>query len=397
MSQEEKIKRRLARKAELARQSRRRKKVYVESLEKKIKELTAKIIELKGRKKENSDSVALALCAMAELQQGGGSENGTESVKSETSTESASMTKLEIGSSSAGSSETHDQHPYNSNGNQGPVVRMEINNMGEKCVISIPTDQLTFANVKEAILAEFHPSKRSSFEVTMWYVDEEGDPIRVTCTPELREAHRLSTIVQPKRRYHGDQNTSLLIMNTSFTCISKSLRANTTTQMPMNGVGRTISSHQLPVQSRKWDYTLSLDHHREVKTPNQEVFLSARPGLGPSLLSSSSASSSSRRRGTETKETTIKTENFTDPRLQVGALVSASKRIRRRGDEIFPGERLSFTTATTSSSRCGMDSPPSMPVEKMSRGNTQEGNALYQIALMAQEEQALAKKRRRVH
>eukprot|EP00471_Norrisiella_sphaerica_P012268 CAMPEP_0184497100 /NCGR_PEP_ID=MMETSP0113_2-20130426/35682_1 /TAXON_ID=91329 /ORGANISM="Norrisiella sphaerica, Strain BC52" /LENGTH=584 /DNA_ID=CAMNT_0026884065 /DNA_START=113 /DNA_END=1867 /DNA_ORIENTATION=+ len=64
-----KIKRRLARKAELARASRRRKKAYVQDLEKKVAQLNAKVLELQSQDPLTSDprAVALALSAMTEL------------------------------------------------------------------------------------------------------------------------------------------------------------------------------------------------------------------------------------------------------------------------------------------------------------------------------------------
>ena len=74
---------RLARKAELARQSRRRKKAYVSNLERKIEELTEKVIQLQKTKETSSQSVAMALCAMAELQQMGGRAESEESDKTQ--------------------------------------------------------------------------------------------------------------------------------------------------------------------------------------------------------------------------------------------------------------------------------------------------------------------------
>eukprot|EP00466_Bigelowiella_natans_P021686 jgi/Bigna1/83353/fgenesh1_pg.106_\ len=64
-----KIKRRLARKAELARASRRRKKAYVQDLEMKVAQLNAKVMELQSQDPLSSDprAVALALSAMTEL------------------------------------------------------------------------------------------------------------------------------------------------------------------------------------------------------------------------------------------------------------------------------------------------------------------------------------------
>uniref|UniRef100_A0A7S3ZAS7 PB1 domain-containing protein n=2 Tax=Lotharella globosa TaxID=91324 RepID=A0A7S3ZAS7_9EUKA len=190
MSQEEKIKRRLARKAELARQSRRRKKAYVESLEMKIEELSTKVLELQGRRKDTSASVALALCAMAELQQAGSADSHSTSDKSEAQ-ELESISKLETESSDSGH---FPQQTFLDTPAALEKIELRINFVGATRSLTFLRKDLTFQSLQEAVLREFLPFEKNPATVTAWYVDEEDDPILITSTPELLEAHRLASM-----------------------------------------------------------------------------------------------------------------------------------------------------------------------------------------------------------
>lgn len=192
-SKEEKVTRRLARKAELARQSRRRKKAYVSSLEDKIEELTAKVLELQGLEEDiSSNPVALALCAMTELQQ-----SGNLGVRLTKTDNDRHYEKLETESSDSAS--TPVQQSPSSPARYNIIRRVQINHNGDTRTLSLGQEDFTYWQLEALICDEFSPEGSRSFNMKAWYIDDEEDEILITTTPELLEAWRVATAMAARK------------------------------------------------------------------------------------------------------------------------------------------------------------------------------------------------------
>mmetsp|Transcript_21124 Transcript_21124/g.51693 ORF Transcript_21124/g.51693 Transcript_21124/m.51693 type:complete len:538 (-) Transcript_21124:356-1969(-) len=183
-----KIKRRLARKAELARASRRRKKAYVQDLEMKVAQLNARVMELQAQESISSDprAVALALSAMTELDK------------------QLPSSKVSIGNSRGGKLKKEGNGPIEEI-NVGTVpkrLKIEtINSHETYCIksnfngdirrFSFRPSDFTFQSMKEMISTIYNIDQG----IVVSYYDEDGDAVRITSTTELREAYRLSARV----------------------------------------------------------------------------------------------------------------------------------------------------------------------------------------------------------
>ncbi|GAB5359878.1 hypothetical protein AAMO2058_000580100 [Amorphochlora amoebiformis] len=262
--QDEKIKRRLARKAELARQSRRRKKAYVYNLECKIEELTAKVVELQTQKEKNSNSVALALCAMAELQDPAGIVSNDDKTFSRTS-----ESKQEYSTSDSDYSGTTPPPPHVGSSCKG--IQIKVNHMGDLRTLLFMPEEFTFDRFKIAVYNEFYPFSRTTNKANIitWYEDDEDDPVLITSTPELWEGQRLAqeeefeqellVPVKPRKKKHWHINVSFPSpdkKNESTTKINrkKDIRSSVKVSRPKRGNGKIAFAptvHQPQRQKRR--------------------------------------------------------------------------------------------------------------------------------------------------
>lgn len=169
-----KIKKRLARKAELARASRRRKKAYVQDLEFKVDRLNAKIKELQNKDPSRSqqNSVALALSVMTELDK-----------------QPSSL----IPNSKPLESEVREDSGYKSAEGQAQTRQrdycVKANYKGDIRRFSFAHTNFSFKEL-ETMLQRIYTLEAQSFKVI--YNDEDNDVVSITSTAELFEAYRLS-------------------------------------------------------------------------------------------------------------------------------------------------------------------------------------------------------------
>mmetsp|Transcript_3832 Transcript_3832/g.7081 ORF Transcript_3832/g.7081 Transcript_3832/m.7081 type:complete len:523 (+) Transcript_3832:52-1620(+) len=205
MSSNSKIKRRLARKAELARASRRRKKAYVQDLELKVAQLNAKVMELQQDQLGSDQSaVALALSAMTELDPPkahlkkkvkiepiGGNDNSME------------VPELSAGPSNESSNPPTDEdtvlalsQAVNDRQQEPQKFCFKANCEGDIRRFSLQASGFTFEGLKE-MLVIIYQLQPDSFTIS--YFDEDEDAVSITSTAELREAHRLASRFMPRR------------------------------------------------------------------------------------------------------------------------------------------------------------------------------------------------------
>eukprot|EP00954_Amorphochlora_amoebiformis_P006497 509477-Amorphochlora_amoeboformis.AAC.1 len=192
-----KIKRRLARKAELARASRRRKKAYVQDLELKVAQLNAKLMELQAQEPMASDhsAVALALSAMSEMDTSktSRSSKAPPKVKEEVIEDSKSMDtniKEDVDTVLALSQAASDP-------SSELVYCIKANFNGDIRRFSLVPSNFNFEGLKE-MLGGLYKLEPDTFTVS--YFDEDNDAITISTTEELREAQRLAGRMSVQRR-----------------------------------------------------------------------------------------------------------------------------------------------------------------------------------------------------
>jgi hypothetical protein len=182
----DKLKKRLARKAELARASRRRKKAYVNDLEEKVAILTKNVEDLQ---RANVLGIPFSPAPPVNLKFSGknkGQLDESDSEMSESEEEDAENVK------SAAEDNDFNDSPFDDNLER--AIKSSFN--ADTRRFALIGRQFNLNSLISA-LKKIYTSLGPSFSIT--YIDEEGDKILISTTAELHEAYRLNN-------FHNNSN-----------------------------------------------------------------------------------------------------------------------------------------------------------------------------------------------